>query len=122
MLPTETATESQEKSPEMNGKKRNLLIVSNRLPLSVKRVEGTYQSTVSSGGLVTSLSGLTKSTEFRWLGWPGLEVRDPEDQKKVNESLAEHRAVALFLEEQLAHDHYNGFSSKKHSFFNSQFA
>lgn len=92
-------------------RKRNLIIVSNRLPLSVKQVDGTYRSSLSSGGLVTSLSGLTKSTSFRWFGWPGLEVKDPGDREKVQESLAEHGAVAIFLDDKLAHDHYNGFSS-----------
>ena len=94
-----------------NDDKRSLIIVSNRLPLSVKRVDGTYESSLSSGGLVTSLSGLTKSTEFRWFGWPGIEVKDSEDRKKVSQSLAEHNAIPIFLDNGLAHEHYNTFSS-----------
>lgn len=92
--------------------KRNLLIVSNRLPLSVKRVDGEYQSSLSSGGLVTALSGLTKSTQFRWFGWPGIEVKDAKDQGAVAKSLAEHCASPVFLDSDLAHEHYNSFSSK----------
>jgi trehalose 6-phosphate synthase len=95
-----------------NNGKRNLVIVSNRLPVSVKRVNGTFESSISSGGLVTSLSGLTKSTQFRWLGWPGIEVRDPKDREGVEKSLGEHNAVPIFLDSTLAHEHYNGFSSK----------
>lgn len=91
--------------------KRNLIIVSNRLPLSVKRVDGEYKSSLSSGGLVTSLSGLTKSTEFRWFGWPGLEVKDQKDRESVAKSLAEYKAVPIFLDADLAHEHYNAFSS-----------
>lgn len=92
--------------------KRNLIIVSNRLPLSVKQVDGAYQSSLSSGGLVTSLSGLTKSTKFQWFGWPGIEVRDPKDQEDVQKSLEAHNAIPIFLDSSLAHEHYNGFSSK----------
>lgn len=92
--------------------KRNLIIVSNRLPLSIKQVNGTYQSSISSGGLVTALSGLTKSTEFRWFGWPGMEVKDSEEKKKVSQSLDEHDAAPIFLDKGLAHEHYNMFSSK----------
>lgn len=92
--------------------KRDLIIVSNRLPLSVKRVDGSYESSVSSGGLVTALSGLTKSTQFRWFGWPGIEVKDIEDRKQVSQCLAEHNANPVFLDSDLAHEHYNGFSSK----------
>lgn len=95
-----------------NESKRNLIIVSNRLPLSIKRANDTYQSSISSGGLVTALSGLTKSTEFRWFGWPGIEVRDVEERKKVAQSLDEHDATPIFLDKGLAHEHYNMFSSK----------
>lgn len=91
--------------------KRNLIIVSNRLPLSIKRVDGKFQSSLSSGGLVTSLSGLCKSTQFQWFGWPGLEVKDQTDRGDVEKSLAEHHAVPIFLDSDLAHEHYNGFSS-----------
>lgn len=93
--------------------KRNLIVVSNRLPLSVKRSEdGSYQSSISSGGLVTSLSGLTKTTSFQWFGWPGLDPKEPEEREEIRRSLSAHNAVPIFLDEQLAQAHYNGFSSK----------
>lgn len=92
--------------------KRNLIIVSNRLPLSVKRVDGAFESSLSSGGLVTALSGLIKSTQFRWFGWPGIEVKELQDQKEVVKSLEQHNASPIFLDSDLAHEHYNGFSSQ----------
>lgn len=95
----------------MGSDKRSLIIVSNRLPLSVKRVDGEFKSSLSSGGLVTSLSGLTKSTEFQWFGWPGMEVKDRQDREAVSKSLAEHNAFPIFLDADLAHEHYNSFSS-----------
>lgn len=98
----------------MTDPKRDLIIVSNRLPLSVKRIDGAYESSLSSGGLVTSLSGLTKSTKFRWFGWPGIEVKDPADQEQVSKSLQSHNAIPIFLDSGLAHEHYNGFSSGFH--------
>lgn len=73
--------------------------------------DGTFKSSVSSGGLVTSLSGLTKSTKFTWFGWPGIEVNDPTDREEVSKSLAEHNAVGVFLDNKLANQHYNNFSS-----------
>ena len=96
-------------APEQ-GRKR-LIIVSNRLPLSVKRQDGTFKSSLSSGDLVTSLSGLTKSTSFNWFGWPGIEVNDPKDREEVSKSLAEHNATSIFLDNELANAHYNKFSS-----------
>ncbi|KAJ5223179.1 uncharacterized protein N7469_009419 [Penicillium citrinum] len=95
-----------------NESRRNLIIVSNRLPLSIKRVDGTYKSSLSSGGLVTSLSGLCKSTEFQWFGWPGLEVKGTKDIADVENTLSEHHAIPIFLDSGLAHEHYNGFSNR----------
>lgn len=91
---------------------RHLLIVSNRLPLSVKRLNDSFEYSPSSGGLVTSLSGLTKSTSFRWFGWPGIEVKDFKDREEVQRNLSENNAVGIFLDSSLADEHYNKFSSK----------
>lgn len=90
-----------------------LLLVSNRLPITIKRSEdGKYDFSMSSGGLVSGLSGLSKSTTFQWYGWPGLEV--PEDEIPVVKQRLkdEYGAVPVFIDDDLADRHYNGFSSK----------
>lgn len=90
-----------------------LLLVSNRLPITIRRSESCkYEFSMSSGGLVTGLSGLSKSTTFQWYGWPGLEV--PEDEiKMVKQQLHEQfNATPVFMDDKLADRHYNGFSSK----------
>jgi len=89
-----------------------LLLVSNRLPITIRRSEsGNYEFSISSGGLVTGLSGLSKTTTFQWYGWPGLEV--PEDEiKTVTQRLKEEfNATPVFMDDKLADRHYNGFSS-----------
>lgn len=89
-----------------------LLVVSNRLPVGVKRNDdGSYETSVSSGGLVSSLSGLSGNVRFEWFGWTGLEIPE-EEQKKVEELLRKDSAVPVFLDKQLADDHYNGFASQ----------
>ncbi|RDW72692.1 trehalose-6-phosphate synthase [Aspergillus mulundensis] len=95
----------------MSDKKRGLIIVSNRLPLSLKKVDGKYESSLSSGGLVTALSGVSKSTNVRWFGWPGSNIEDPDERKIANDALWENGAVGIFLDEELAHSHYNVFSN-----------
>jgi trehalose 6-phosphate synthase len=92
-----------------------LLLVSNRLPITIKRSDdGSYAFSMSSGGLVTGLSGLSKSTTFQWYGWPGLEVPEAEAGPLVKRLQDEYGAVPVFVEDELADRHYNGFSSKKH--------
>ncbi|KAF7943462.1 hypothetical protein EAE96_011388 [Botrytis aclada] len=89
-----------------------LLLVSNRLPITIKRTEdGQYDFTGSSGGLVTGLSGLAKTTTFQWYGWPGLEVPEAEAKPLVKRLKDEHGAHPVFVDDELADKHYNGFSN-----------
>lgn len=90
-----------------------LLLVSNRLPITIKRSEdGKYDFSMSSGGLVSGLSGLSKSTTFQWYGWPGLEVPEEEIPVVKQRLKDEYGAVPVFIDDDLADRHYNGFSSK----------
>ena len=96
--------------PKMPGR---LLLVSNRLPITIKRSDdGSYAFNMSSGGLVTGLSGLSKTTTFQWYGWPGLEVPEGEIEPMEKKLKEEYGAVPVFIEDELADRHYNGFSSK----------
>lgn len=54
---------------------QRLLIVSNRLPISVQNgSEGEkWTFKLSSGGLVSALTGVKKTTKFLWIGWPGKQ-------------------------------------------------
>ena len=89
-----------------------LLLISNRLPITIKRsADGKYDFSMSSGGLVTGLSGLSKSTTFQWYGWPGLEVPGEEAKELTTRLKDEYGAVPVFVDDELADKHYNGFSS-----------
>lgn len=90
----------------------SIFVVSNRLPVSVKLLDdGTYDFTISSGGLVGALHGLSQYMKFRWYGWPRQDVPDSKRQF-MKEELVKHNAVPVFLEKALAEKHYNGFSSR----------
>lgn len=99
---------TDEKAPE-----GRLLLISNRLPITIKRSdEGEYSFSMSSGGLVTGLSGLSKTTTFQWYGWPGMEVPENEIETLKTQLKEEYNAVPVMLDDDLADKHYNGFSSK----------
>ena len=92
-----------------------LLLISNRLPITIKRGDdGNYDFSMSSGGLVTGLSGLSKTTTFQWYGWPGLEVPDADAGPMVDRLKKEYNAHPVFIDDELADRHYNGFSSQSH--------
>ncbi|KAL1980091.1 hypothetical protein VTN96DRAFT_4652 [Rasamsonia emersonii] len=89
-----------------------LLLVSNRLPITIRRSEGgKYEFSMSSGGLVTGLSGLAKTTTFQWYGWPGLEVPEDEISTVKSRLKEEYNATPVFIDDKLADRHYNGFSN-----------
>lgn len=66
---------------------------------------------MSSGGLVTGLSGLSKTTSFQWYGWPGLEVPEGDVAGMKQRLKDEYNAHPVFVDDELADRHYNGFSS-----------
>ena len=93
-----------------------LLLLSNRLPITIKRSDdGSYTFSMSSGGLVTGLSGLSKTTSFQWYGWPGLEVPENEVEHMKKRLKDEYGAHPVFIDDELADRHYNGFSSTQMS-------
>ena len=91
---------------------QNLMIVSNRLPITIKRLNnGDYEFSQSPGGLAGALGGLAKALPFLWFGWPGLEI-PKEDEALVRQKVAEHKVLPIFLDCDLANKYYNGFSSQ----------
>ncbi|KAJ2902898.1 trehalose-6-phosphate synthase [Zalerion maritima] len=103
--------------PSVTSSPGRLLLVSNRLPITIKENKDPqagaqkYAFSMSSGGLVTGLSGLSKATKFLWYGWPGLEVPEAERAPMVDKLLGEYGAHPIFVPDDLADAHYNGFSN-----------
>jgi trehalose 6-phosphate synthase/phosphatase len=48
-----------------------LLIVSNRLPVTARLVEGAVRVTPAQGGLATGLRPWHEQSQGLWIGWPG---------------------------------------------------
>ena len=90
----------------------SLTLVLNRLPMTLKRTSsGGFDLTVSSGGLVTGISGVAKKVNFTWYGNPGMEVA-PSERKELEKKLMEGcGGVPVYLNKEDLDRHYNGFSS-----------
>jgi trehalose 6-phosphate synthase len=95
-----------------DGKEGHLIVVSNRLPITItKDANGEYHFKMSSGGLVSALSGFKKSLNFTWIGWPGFFI-PPKDRPLVDKRLMEeYSCQAVYLDDDVADRHYNGFSN-----------
>lgn len=89
-----------------------ILIVSNRLPVTIK-VEGDgFQIQASSGGLATALKGPHEQSDSLWIGWPGDFARLPaESHTAINAALLERRCVPVHLTQGEINRFYEGFSN-----------
>ncbi|PWN22882.1 Alpha,alpha-trehalose-phosphate synthase [Microstroma glucosiphilum] len=101
-------------SGQEGAKQQHLIVVSNRLPVTIKadpQAEGGYTFSLSSGGLVSALSGAKKTMHFTWIGWPGLSV-PPQDEAYIAEKLkTDYSCEPVWLDDDVADAHYNGFSN-----------
>src|SRR4051812_45753208 len=91
----------------------NLIIVSNRLPMSVKRVDGKLEFGQSLGGLATGLSSYTGKHGTKWIGWPGIasDALTASERAKITRELRKHHCYPVFLTQSQIDDYYNGYSN-----------
>ncbi|MBN1255164.1 MAG: bifunctional alpha,alpha-trehalose-phosphate synthase (UDP-forming)/trehalose-phosphatase [Deltaproteobacteria bacterium] len=94
---------------------RRLLIVSNRLPVSIERKRGQFHFQPSAGGVATGLGSFYKSYNSLWIGWPGITVaKKDENEKEILEKrlLAEFNCQTIFLSQGDVENYYHGFCNK----------
>lgn len=86
-----------------------VLVVANRLPVTVKVIDDGKDFTVStsSGGLVSALRGV-HGMDFLWMGWPGTEVPD-NLQEAVLKKCREDKTYPVYLDAKTIDYFYNGF-------------
>jgi len=91
-----------------------LLVVANRLPLSVARRAGQLHFPPSPGGLAVGLSSSPESCERLWLGWPGVtnEKLKGEEKDQIRERLAAEGCHPMFLSRRQMEGYYQGFCNK----------
>lgn len=91
-----------------------LLIVSNRLPVTIRTdADGNYRIERSSGGLATALSHTHTDLDSLWIGWPGDTFRSATSRRRVEQLLRhEHRCVPVFLGTRTIQRYYYGFSNR----------
>lgn len=90
-----------------------VLIVSNRLPVTVKRVDGILTYETSMGGLASGLSGYVNGHNNIWIGWPGIasDGLTETEKKAIKHELAKHSCKAVFLTQKQIDEFYVGYSN-----------
>ncbi|OAV45913.1 bifunctional alpha,alpha-trehalose-phosphate synthase (UDP-forming)/trehalose-phosphatase [Lewinella sp. 4G2] len=89
-----------------------LVIISNRLPVTINRSAGELHYHPSAGGLATGLNSLDESYNKIWIGWPGVDITDDWERETVKTDLAKKNLAPVFLTPQEIDLYYEGFSNK----------
>jgi trehalose 6-phosphate synthase/phosphatase len=91
-----------------------LVVVSNRLPLTLRREGGRWRADRSTGGLVAAMAPILKRTGGLWIGWPGDTPSGSVAGR--DQQLAEWRRsegyVAVDLPSNIAADFYEGYANR----------
>jgi len=89
-----------------------LLIVSNRLPITVRADDGAVHVERSAGGLATGLSGPHEKSGGLWIGWPGeTDDLDERGRAELAARCAELRVVPVTLSKEDIRAYYESFSN-----------
>ncbi len=100
-------------------KKMRLLLVCNRLPVTVVPSEDGYVFQPSTGGVATGLrsyleniSNSIVASQYVWIGWPGATIPE-QDQDSLREKFsANFNAYPVYLSEMEMENFYHGFCNK----------
>jgi trehalose 6-phosphate synthase/phosphatase len=89
-----------------------IVLVSNRLPVTVERQESGLAVKPSIGGLATGVSSLFPREGRMWIGWPGLpsDELDEGELRGVAQTLQDkHQCRPVFLSREELRQYYHGF-------------
>lgn len=98
-----------------------LLIVSNRLPITVEKKDGKLTLRESSGGLVSGISSYLDSlkgssfpskNDYIWVGWPGIDIEEKDKEELKSKLLQDYKAYTVFLSKETMQKFYQGFCNK----------
>ena len=93
---------------------RKNIIVSNRLPVNVTKLENSFLFQSSSGGLATGLKSIHQKSDSLWIGWSGLSSSELSTQNKleIKESLEKLNLDEVELTKKEIDEFYYGLPNK----------
>lgn len=98
----------------METNNRRVIVVSNRLPVSLKRTGDNWHSRRTAGGLATAMHPVLQKTNGIWIGWSG-ETSGSKDGKRraiVEEWAREQQYFSVDLDAETARGFYEGIANQ----------
>ncbi len=99
---------------ELGDMSNRLIVVSNRLPLTLRKADGHWTTERSSGGLASAMNPILRRNGGDWIGWAGASgEEDQEERRSVLEDWAQkEQCFAVELPEEIATGFYEGYSNQ----------
>jgi trehalose 6-phosphate synthase/phosphatase len=88
-----------------------VLIVSNRLPVTVRESARGVDIAPSSGGLASGLRPYYESSSATWIGWPGPASASAAARRALEDELAVRNLRPVSLDQRDIEGYYDGFSN-----------
>jgi trehalose 6-phosphate synthase/phosphatase len=103
-------------SSNNNDSDSRLVVVSNRLPFTLKRAGDSWRTERSAGGLATAMEPIIASSRGLWIGWSGdssgADAADAKRQATLARWAERHRYIAVELPAEIARGFYEGYSNQ----------
>lgn len=90
---------------------RRVVLVSNRLPVTIARQGDELEIVDSAGGLATAMGPMHAAGDGVWVGWPGELPSEPEIRRKLLRELRRRRLQPVTLSPDVVDGFYSGFSN-----------
>lgn len=93
---------------------QKFIVVSNRLPVTIKKQDGKLTFSPSPGGLATAMSSVETDGDMLWVGWPGIpsEELTTADKRIITKKLKDYNCFPVFLTAQQVEEFYEGYSNE----------
>lgn len=92
----------------MENNKSELIVVSNRLPISITPKGDHWEIKTSSGGLASALTGVKQKMDFKWIGWPGTSFF-PHQREELKNELQKQNLIPIFINREQEEHFYHTF-------------
>jgi trehalose 6-phosphate synthase/phosphatase len=90
-----------------------LLVVSNRLPVTLRRSGDQWRTERSAGGLATAMNPILKQSGGAWIGWPGEAVDERDEQAHtIFARWAKDHYTPVHLPAEVASQYYEGYANQ----------
>src|SRR5438046_8297425 len=69
-------------SPRVGDMSNRLIVVSNRLPLTLRKADGRWTTERSSGGLASAMNPILRRNGGDWIGWAGASGEEDQEERR----------------------------------------